>query len=127
MLKHARVGAQGHGRIDQATTAQAIAHQRTGTGAHAKVEQRVFVANGRRALPTFQIAAHLGAHKATKLAKISGELSGQVLCAALQHGHALAMLGKAQGGHRAAVTRTHHQHLGRVAFLCVGDQLLHTV
>ena len=128
LLKDPRIRAQGHRRVDEASAAQTIAHQGAGTGTHAKVKQRVFVTHRGRTLPAIRVASDLGANKAAELAKVCWKFTGEVLRAALQHRHTVAMLGKSQGRHRAAVTRPHHQDLRRIAFFPgTGDQLLHTV
>ena len=110
MGEHPWVGAQGHSGVDQAAAAQAIADQGRGALAEAEIEQGVFITDGVGAL----VGVQLGADEAAGLAEVAGKLAGQVFVAALQQGHALTMLGKAQGRHRTAIAGTDHHHVGAV-------------
>ena len=111
--EHPWVGAQGHGSVDQAAAAQAIADQGRGALAEAEIEQGVFIADGIGAAAGIQF----GADKTAGLAEVAGKLAGQVFVAALQQGHALTMLGKAQGRHCAAIARANHHHVGAVGVI----------
>ena len=111
--EHPWVGAQGHGSVDQAAAAQAIADQGRGALAEAEVEQGVFITDGIGAL----VSVQLGADKTAGLTQVAGKLAGQVFVAALQQGHALTMLGKAQGRHRTAIARANHHHVGAVGVI----------
>ena len=113
MGEHPWVGAQGHGSVDQAAAAQAIADQGRGALAEAEIEQGVFIADGIGAAAGIQF----GADKTAGLAEVAGKLAGQVFVAALQQGHALTMLGKAQGRHCAAIARANHHHVGAVGVI----------
>lgn len=62
-----------------------------------EIEQGVFIADGIGAAAGIQF----GADKTAGLAEVAGKFASQVFVAALQQGHALAMLGKAQGRHCA--------------------------
>ena len=103
----ARIRAQRHAGVDQRPAAETAADEHVHVLAEPHVEER------RRRAGAQPLARHL--HLVLEVGEAGGELPGQHLAAALQHGHLLAGAGKARGGHAAAVARADDDDVVAVA------------